>query len=170
MSGRIPLKQAVERYQSERGTYGNAYDWYRRSAQRDGYVSIAGVKLNAIKETQGWTVASRDVDEAIRRHREGIARTARVTEDYSRHVLHGNDGESVRITWGGYSLRGPFHFVWSDYERGTRRSDGTWVCNTCFEPASVAHDREECHTCSNWGSCGRDWTASSAKCALRESQ
>lgn len=31
-----PLADAIERYRRMPGAYGNAYDWYRRSAVREG--------------------------------------------------------------------------------------------------------------------------------------
>jgi hypothetical protein len=68
--------------------------------------------------------------------------------------------KGARTTWGGYRVRGPFHFVWSDEAHIRHDSDGTWVCNTCWKPAALAHDKPECHRCSDWNGCGTDCTLS----------
>ena len=72
---------------------------------------------------------------------------------------------SVETDWGGYRVRRDFHDAWSDYARVTRRSSGSWYCNTCFAPAWDEHRREECHTCQDWGGCGQDCTLSRIYCA-----
>ena len=49
-------------------------------------------------------------------HREEQAQLHTVTEDYKSHKLHGGSGYTIRTEWGGYSIKGEFHFVWSDIE------------------------------------------------------
>jgi hypothetical protein len=62
MHMRIPLSEAIERYQREPGAAGNAYDWYRRSAQRDNQVSIHGHRIPVVKVGRQWMVEKADLD------------------------------------------------------------------------------------------------------------
>jgi len=162
---RITLAQAVERYRSEPGAASNAYDWYRKQAHRDGEVWLSGVYVAAVKVGNQWTVAVSDVDGAITAHRNQMAEQHQATADYKAHILHGGDGAIVSTDWGGYRVSGAFHFAWNDYKVGTWTSNGVWYCNACFKPAQSEHEREECHTCSDWGGCGRDCTLSRIFCS-----
>jgi hypothetical protein len=160
----VSLADAVERYQRLPGAYGNAYDWYRRSAARYGQVSLGVATLSAWKQGRQWMLDAADVEQALAAHEERIAERKRVTEDYAAHVLHAVDGASAETDWGGYRVRRDFHFAWSDYARMTQRSSGCWYCNTCFTPVQEEHSREECHTCRDWGGCGQDCTLSGIYC------
>jgi hypothetical protein len=162
--GWISLRSAIERYQSEPASYGNAYDWYRRSAQRSGYVSIGRTSVPASKGSRGWTILEADLNRAIAAHREYVEYVERATADYERQELHGAVGDSVETTWGGYRRKGDFHFVWSHYEIGTRSSDGSWFCSRCFRPAHTRHQRPECSSCSNGWPCRNDCRLSSMSC------
>jgi hypothetical protein len=160
----VSLADAVERYRRLPGAYGNAYDWYRRSAARYGQVSFGATTVSAWKRGRQWMLDSSDVERALAAHQERIEERKRLTEDYAAHVLHGGDGTRVETDWGGYRVRRDFHFAWSDYARVTQRSSGSWYCNTCFAPAREEHSRDECHTCQDWGGCGRDCTLSRIYC------
>jgi hypothetical protein len=86
---------------------------------------------------------------------------AQADADYDAHKLNPN---GARLSWGSYSMRGGFHFLLSDYQHVRKRSDGGWLCNTCFEPAQMEHDKPECHRCSDWNGCGTDCTLSRIHC------
>ena len=116
----VSLADAVERYRRLPGACGNAYDWYRRSAARNGRVSLGATTVSAWKQGRQWMLDSDDVERALAVHEERIAERKRVTEAYAAHVLHGGDGGSIETDWGGYRIRRDFHFAWSDYARVTR--------------------------------------------------
>ena len=160
----VALRDAIGRWQREEATEKNAYDWYRRDAQRLGSVPIGDEDARAFKVGGAWFVSEADLDHAIEAHRTRREDVKRTTADYDAGILHGHDGDEVDMVGGGYLRRDPFHFVWSDYERGLGRSDGTWYCSRCMEPAGTEHNNVECHRCSDWGSCGRDCTLSRVFC------
>jgi hypothetical protein len=164
----ISLREAVSKYQAESGAPGNAYDWYRRSAQRYGSVSIGPGEIATQKIKNAWHVSRADLAVAIEAHRETRALLQQRTTDFEANILHGIDGDTIYTEFGGYRRHGQFHFVWSNYDIGTKRSNGSWYCSTCFRPARVAHNKEECHRCRDWGSCGRDCTASGVACVYCE--
>jgi hypothetical protein len=161
----VTLRKAIERWHGEEDTEENVYDWYRRDALRFGSVSIGDEDLSTFKMGGTWVVREADLDHAIEAHRASRADVKRITADYAAGILHGHDDETVEMVGGGYLRQDPFHFLWSDYDRGRNRSYGTWYCNRCMEPASTEHNNEECHRCSDWGSCGRDCTLSRVFCA-----
>jgi len=161
----MTLRDAVERYAAEKRAPANTYAWYRNLAHRTGYAPFGKTDVPARKVSGSWLVRSEDLAGALEAHREYVVSVRRATEDLRRGILHGRDGDSVETEDGGYLRRGAFHFVWSDYEIGRRRSDGTWLCSTCQAPAETEHDRPECHRCSDWGSCGRDCTLSRVYCS-----
>lgn len=161
----MTLREAVERYAAEKRAPANAYQWYRKLAHRTGYAPFGETDVAARKMKGSWFVRSEDLAHALDAHRGYVAGVRQASQDYKRGILHGGDGDSVESEDGGYLRRGSFHFVWSNYEIGRRRSDGTWKCSTCMTPAEADHDRPECHRCSDWGSCGRDCTLSRVYCS-----
>lgn len=158
---RIPLSEAIKRYQREPDAYSNAYDWYRRSAQRYKQVSIHGTTIEAVKVGRQWMVEEADLNVALAAVKEERARQAQQTADYQRRVLHPG---TVRIEGGGYRVSGAFHFRWDDMSRARGRSDGAWICNTCWTVATEDHDGEECHRCRDWSPCGNDCTLTRIWC------
>lgn len=160
----IKLKDAVELYKQEERSPSNSYEWYRKSAQQYGRVSIGDTDVPAYKQRGIWYLDDKKFAEAIKRHREAIKHLKQVTADYAKGIIYGKDGDVVYTEWGGYEIRGGFRFVWSDYERARMRSDGTWYCNRCNIPAETEHDKEECHLCRDWNGCGRDCTLSKVYC------
>lgn len=165
-TGRIPLADALARYRREPGAPPNADHWYRTSAQRSGWIFLGSVRVPAAKEGGRWTVAAADVDQALLEHRAGEDHIRQVSADYDAHLLHGADGDTIRIQQGGYCRRGAFHFAWNDQAVARRDSDGIWRCNTCWAPARLEHEADECHRCRDWGSCGRDCTLSAITCPI----
>src|SRR5580704_921595 len=122
----ISLRDAIDLYQRETRSPSNAYDWYRRSAQRGGTVSIGPSEVPAMKIGNVWYVSREDLSEAIAVHRVDVALFKQRTEDFRQNLLHGIDGDTIYTEFGGYRRQGGFHFVWSTYERARRRSDGGW--------------------------------------------
>lgn len=161
MPMRIPLSEAIERYQREPGAPGNGYDWYRRSAQRYNEVSIHSHHIPAVKVGRQWMVDEADLNTALSAMREERAQQAQRTADYDRRILHPG---TVRIDGGGYSVKGTFHFLWNDMNRARQRSDGCWICNTCWTVAAEDHDGEECHRCRDWSPCGNNCTLTRIRC------
>jgi len=90
------------------------------------------------------------------------AAMAQADADYDAHKLN---PKGARLSWGSYRVHEHFHFVSSDYERIRKRSDGGWICNSCWKPASTENNRPECHTCSDWNGCGTDCTLSRVFCS-----
>lgn len=159
-SKELKLRDAVQFYRDEEHAPSNSYDWYRKSAQRYGRVSIGGTDVPTYKHKGIWYVDGKFFAEAIKRHREAIKHLKQVTADYARGIIHGKDGDVVYTEWGGYEIHGDFRFVWSYYERARKRSYGTWYCNRCNIPAETEHNKEERYLCSDWNCCGRDCTLS----------
>jgi hypothetical protein len=161
----ITLAEAIERARARDAVAGNSYDWYRKQAAMYGEVHIGDQRVRAIKRGRQWVVNERELTESIAGA--AAAKTAKheaerqAGEDYEARKLN---PKGARTTWGGYSVRGDFHFVWSDYAIMRQRSNGGWVCNRCWEPASTEHDKAECHRCSDWGPCGTDCTLSRIYC------
>ncbi len=165
---RISLREAVSIYQAECGAPENAYDWYRKTAQRHGCVSIGPGELAAEKHENTWFVSRTDLMAAIAAHREDQALLEQRTRDFEANLLHCIDGDTIYTEFGGYRRHGQFHFVWSTHDIGTKRSNGSWYCSVCFRRANLAHEKEECHRCRDWGSCGRDCTLSGVACVYCE--
>jgi len=93
---------------------------------------------------------------------DGSAAVGQADADYDAHKLN---PKGARLSCGSYRVQGDFHFVSSDYERIRKRSDGGWICNACWKPASTENNRPECHTCSDWNGCGADCTLSRVFCS-----
>ncbi|MFI9047478.1 hypothetical protein [Streptomyces sp. NPDC053427] len=157
----IPLSEAIDRYKREPGAHGNAYDWYRRSAQRGNGVSIHGHTIPAMKVGRQWMVEESDLDAALAAMSEARALLVRRTADYDQRILHPG---TVRIEGGGYRVSDAFHFLWNDMDRARQRSDGCWICNRCWTVATEEHDGEECHRCRDWSPCGTACTLSRIRC------
>jgi len=160
----VRLSEAVERYRQEESAVSNSYDWYRRQAQRSGEVSIGGETIPARKQAGAWFVSEDDLARCLVTHRRRIAERKAATIDYGNHVLRGGRGVTVETDWGRYTVRGDFHEAIADYIHPLK-GNTEWRCNRCWRPASTEHEREECHTCSDWGGCGRDCTLSRVFCA-----
>jgi hypothetical protein len=159
---RIPLSEAVERYKREPGAYSNAYEWYRRSAQRGNEISIHGHAIPAVKVGSRWTVDEAELNTALIAMRDERALRAQRSTDYGQRVLHPG---LVTIEGGGYQVKGAFHFLWNDAARAQHRSDGCWICNGCWTAATEEHGADECHRCRDWGGCGRNCTLSRIYCS-----
>jgi hypothetical protein len=164
----ITLKEAVERWRAVTG-YANSYQWYRKHAPT-GWVSFGGCQVPVVKQSGRWLLEDSAIDVAVNAHRAAEAKVEQVTLDYANHVLHGEPGHTERTTWGGYTVNRGFHFAWNDYDVARMRSDGSWYCSSCWGVASTEHEKDECHTCSDWGGCGRDCTLSAVKCARCETR
>lgn len=163
---RIPLSDAVDRFKREPGTATNAYGWYRRSASSCGTVWFGDDRIAAVKHGQRWTVDEADLEGALINHREQLAHVDRMTADYDSRILHPDN--TVPIVGGGYWVKGDFHFLWDDMARALQRSNGCWLCNTCWTSAATERNREECHRCQDWSSCGKDCTLSRIYCSTCE--
>lgn len=133
----IPLQDAVARYRQEEGGPSNSYDWYRAYAMRSGVVHIGSLHVKAEKMNRVLHVEADGFMAAISSHREQRARIAKMTADYASGVIHGEDSERIETTWGHYTIRGKFRFIFSLHDHLRARSDGIWRCNTCNQPASL---------------------------------
>jgi hypothetical protein len=67
-------------------------------------------------------------------------------------------------TAAGIASKASFHFLWNDMASARRRSDGYWICNTCWTAATEDHDGEECHRCRDWSPCGNNCTLTRIRC------
>ncbi len=161
----LTLKEAVKQYQQEEKAVSNSYDWYRNQAQKYGKAWIGGIDVSAIKKYGIWYVDRENLSRAINHHRESVKHLKQVTEDYEKGIIHGNDGDTIHTEWGGYEIHKEFRFVWNDVERYRKKSYGTWYCNKCQIVAETEHNNPECHLCSDWGCCGKDYTLSKVYCS-----
>lgn len=160
----VPLAEAAVRYHRESRAASNALEWYRKSAARSGEVRLGHKTVPSFKVGGRWVVDVSDVEQALAEHRAEQERIKQTTADYEGHLLRGADGDTTRTTWGGYIVRGAFHFAWTDQAVALHNSDGLWLSNTCWSAARTVHGREECHRCRDWSSCGQDCTLSAVTC------
>ena len=135
--GLTSLRDAIARYHALDGAPANAYEWYRRDAHRSGTVWIGGLYLPVRKIGRTWHVDEADLERGLAGHRAHVAEVKEATDDYRRGVLHGKSGDQIELEGGGYRRRDPFHFMWSDYEVGRHKSDGSWYCDNCMRPAET---------------------------------
>jgi hypothetical protein len=161
----ITLAEAVDRARARGVVASNSYEWYRKQAATDGEVHIGDQRVLAVKHGRQWVVNERALmdsiasAEAAKQAKEEAGRQA--DEDFKARKLN---PQGSRTPWGGYSVRGQFHFVWSDVAVWRQKSNGEWVCNGCWKPASTENNKPECHRCSDWGGCGADCTLSRVYC------
>jgi hypothetical protein len=87
-----------------------------------------------------------------------------ITADYRNRILHGGPGSTIRTGFGSYTVYADFHSIWRSDAKPWKDWGVYWFCNRCWQPATFAHGKPECHTCSDWGSCGRDCTLSEVSC------
>lgn len=158
----ISLQEAVDRFKQEPGAPQNAYSWYRQYAARYGSVSFRNHRIPAVKQGRQWMVDENDFEGVLTTHREQRGHLEQMTADYNSRILHPG---TVSVVGGGYTVSGDFHFRWDDIARARKQSDGFWRCNTCWDPATAEHNREECHRCRDWSPCGRNCTLSGIQCS-----
>jgi hypothetical protein len=91
-----------------------------------------------------WVVVQHD-------HRLAKAETEIITQAYKERRLLVGPGRHASDIVGGYTVRADFHLTWYEGRREHGGGEGSWCCNTCFETAMTEHDKDECHTCSDWG-------------------
>jgi hypothetical protein len=165
LGGKMKLKEAIQSYRNEKGAPQNSYEWYRKCAKQKGNIPIGNMNVPAYKQSGIWYIDDNKFAEAIKKHREKMEHLKQVTEDYSKGIIHGNDGDIIETRWGGYKICGGFRFMWSTVETLRGRSNGTWICNKCNIPAETEHNKEECHLCRDWNGCGTDCTLSKVYCS-----
>jgi hypothetical protein len=169
----IPLKAAYERFRREPGGCNNSYDWYRQRAQQDGTVAFGDRRqlvrtdcpdVSVVKVKGRWMVDEEEVIAEIKEHQAARAELDQITRDYKDMILHGGPGTTLRTDFGSYTVYSDFHSIWRSDARPWKETGVYWFCNRCWKPATLVHDKEECHVCSDWGSCGRDCTLSEVSC------
>lgn len=127
---RIPLSSAVEEWRKTPGAPSNAYSWYRQSAQRQGNVYF-GQNIEARKEAGQWTVDEADFKAALSALGQAAKERNAVQARIEAHDFRGDSGVTYEGSDGGYTVRGRYAFVWSDYQIARRKSDGSWYCRAC---------------------------------------
>ena len=159
----IPLAEGVNRYRQSGGP-SNSYDWYRKSALGEGTVWM-GSRVPVVKVRGRWLIKECDVLDAIDASKREADDRREATLDYDNHILHGAVQDSIQTTWGYDQREADFHFHFDRVTSYQGRSNGSWICSACWIPASLEHDKPECHTCADWGGCGRDCTLSAVVCS-----
>ncbi len=101
---------------------------------------------------------------AVEEHHAALAEREQLTVDYRNHVLHGEPGTTVYTAFGGCRVYGDFHQSWNSSVTRWKGGAEWWICSRCWGTPTLRHDKPECHTCSDWGSCGRDCTLSLVAC------
>jgi hypothetical protein len=164
MATLITLAAALEEHRA-RGAGLNSYESYRKDAHARGYLFIGGTKVPAEKRSGRWMVDAEafatGVAAAVTAANAAKRAMQQAEADYEARKLH---PQGARLSWGSYHVSGAFHFVTTDYGRMRMRSNGGWLCNACWQPASTENNRPECHTCSDWNGCGTDCTLSRVFC------
>jgi|GEM_PF-961554 len=161
----VKLKDVVGTYVPERGLY-NSYNWYREHAKKYGNISIGSVKISVHKEKGSWVLDLAEFDQAVKSFIDKKADQEKHIEsmmnDYKKGIFHKG------IIWISdtlsYDNKGDFRFEIDEYALARKDSSGRWYCNTCNNLAETEYNNPECHTCSDWGNCGRDCTLSRVYC------
>ena len=157
------LKDAVDHYKKEENAPANAYGWYRQSAKKDGSVSIGAIEVPAFKSKGVWCVDEKRFAEAIHSHRRQVKFQHKMTADYEKGIIHGEDGDSITTDWGHYEIHGNFYFAYN-LLRAQHGGGSSWYCSQCKKPAKLEHKRPRCHLCEDWNGCGSDCTLSRVYC------
>jgi hypothetical protein len=113
-------------------------------------------------------VEQSDFDAEMAEHLAARAEMTQITNDYHNRILHGSPQSTIRSRFGTYTVYRDFHSIWRSDAKPWKESGVYWFCSRCWRPAKLAHNRPECHTCSDWGSCGRDCTLSAVSCTACE--
>jgi len=162
----VKLNQIVGTYSPEKGIY-NSYNYYRDQAKKYGTVNIAGTDIPAHKEKGCWWIDldeyDRAIKESIKRKDEEKERLRLMFQDYQKRIFH--PGRIWISDYRYYENSGDFRLEVDIYQASRKDCDGVWYCNTCNLPAETEHNNPECHTCADWGSCGRDCTLSKVYCS-----
>lgn len=160
----VPLAEAVAEFRTASGGPTSSAETYRKHASTDGSVFL-GASMVVTKDHRGrWVVSRTDLDRGIVAEQERFAQITQDSVDYQNHILRDSENLKVDTDWGYYEVRGVFHVHYDRTAAYRRRSDGWWICNTCWTPTRDEHDRPECHTCSDWGDCRRNCTLSAVVC------
>ncbi len=169
----LSLRAAYDRFRLEPGCCSNSYEWYRQQARQAGLVRFGSRRqlvpmvwsgVGVAKVGGRWMVSQEDVEAELAEHRASIAELEEITTDYNNRVLHGETGSTIRAGFGSYTVYRDFHSIWLAAAKPWKESGAHWFCSKCWQKATLAHERPECHTCSDWGSCGRDCTLSEVSC------
>lgn len=144
---RIKLKAAIKEYQAMPGAVSNSYGWYRNSANKHGTVSIGDVDLKVFKTEGSWWLRTKDFERAVLLARKWRDRLIKNSEDLSRGIVHGKDGETIEFEGGRYTIHGSFRFETSYYELYRKRSEGSWHCNKCNDLAEIKGNTLICPRC-----------------------
>lgn len=169
----LSLRAAYDLFHREPGCGRNSYDWFRQQAHRNGVVifgsrrqlvSIGQLGIPVAKVRGQWMVEQDDVDVELAEHRASRTELAQITTEYHSRILHGKPGVTIRTNFGSYSVYRDFHSIRRSDAKPWKDSGVYWFCSQCWQPATLTHAKPECHTCSDWGSCGRDCTLSKVSC------
>jgi hypothetical protein len=153
MGTMMKLKDAVGTPNHEIGVF-NDYVWFVWHARNFGKIRIGKVEIKTHKEKGKWFVDDSEMLKAFESFKVANA------EEKNRSKLMPENPRKIipepKIA--------DFRLVSNIYDVARKRSDGTWYCNTCNLPAETEHNNPECHTCSDWHSCGKDCTLSKVYC------
>lgn len=175
----LSLREAVAIWRREPGAPANSYEWYRGSAKKYGRVSMGCRRqlprsepsehhIDTLKVGNHWMVDAAAFELALEEHRLALAEIKVITQAYKEHRLLIGAGGSLETAWGGYSVRADFHLTWYLGSIQNGGGEGSWFCSHCWTRANTEHAKDECHTCSDWGSCGHDCTLSRVFCPTCE--
>jgi len=144
---KIKLGEAIREYQKMPGAVSNSYGWYRNSAKKSGAVSIGEANFKVFKDEGVWWLKRKDFDHAIKLVQEARERLLKTTEDLSKGIVHGKNGETIEFEGGRYTIYGDFRFETSYYELYRKRSEGSWYCNKCNDSADIKGNKVTCTRC-----------------------
>lgn len=159
----IKLREAIELYKKEKGSISNSYDWYRKSAVREGSVQIGDSNIKATKTKGTWYIDKDEFEDSIRSHRLYQKKIKQNSLDYENNIIHGLNTR-IETDWGYYVNYGDFRLAVNHSDVLRNKNNGIWICNTCNQIAQQEHKKEECHLCSDWNGCSDDCTLSLVFC------
>ena len=144
ITDKIKLKAAYEIFKEVEKRTDRTYESFRKSVNRYGCIKINDREIEASKIGGTWYLDVSKFREEIKNYKNHNLHIEKVTDDYSKGVLHGSDDEIITTNWGGYRLKGQYRYVWNDYERYRKKRGGYWMCNKC---SKVVETYGKCKSC-----------------------
>lgn len=157
------VAEACERAETGYSASGARRWWPKNLAAKvhDGQFWCLTSSIPVRKVNGRWMAEDADVDAQVAAYIRQQGQVRQDTADLKNNIVH--DGRHA-IAGGFYTAGASFYTVTNDMDAYLHRSDGVMYCRSCHGPAVLEHNKPECHTCSDWGGCGRDCTLSAVSC------
>lgn len=170
----LTLRQVYEiLYGGSRAQYVDGYATLQREVRRSKHIRV-GSHRQLVSNTSAdvavrkvghrWIVSRTELEAARTEARAAAEELAVIDAAYKARQLMAPSGTGLRTTGGGYRVTGDFHQRWLSAQRMPYENDVFWICNSCWQLATLEHHKPECHRCRDWSPCGRACTVSAVRC------